>query len=91
MKVEVYFLQEFIRLAGTHKMTLELPDGSKIRDVLQRLPDPVRKALLDEKGEIRWPAEVAVNGRRIEFLDGLDTMLKDGDRVIVSPRALFVV
>ena len=91
MKVEVRFIQEFIKAAGTHRLVLELPEGATVRDVLERLPKEVREKVLDENGNIKWPAEVAVNGRRIEFLDGLDTKLKDGDWVLVSPRALFVI
>ncbi|MET1127751.1 MAG: MoaD/ThiS family protein [Thermoproteota archaeon] len=40
---------------------------------------------------MRYPVEVAVNGRRVDFLEGLNTRLRDGDRVLFSPRALFVV
>ena len=47
--------------------------------------------VLDEKGNVKWPVMIMVNGRRIEFMDGLETRLKDGDRVVFSPRALFVV
>ncbi len=91
MRVEVRFLQELIKVAGTHRLYLELPEGSTVRDLLEKLPEEVRRIVLDESGNVRWPAEIAVNGRRIEFLDGLDTRLRDGDVVVVSPRALFVV
>ena len=91
IRVTVEFIQEFYELAGTHRMTVELPEGARVRDLLALLPESVRERLLDEEGRIRYPAEVAVNGRRIEFLEGLDTRLRDGDVVLVSPRALFVV
>jgi len=91
VKVEVRFIQEFIKLAGTHRMIVELPEGATVRDLLEKLPPQIREQVLDENGNIKWPAEIAVNGRRIEFLDGLDTKLKDGDWVLVSPRALFVI
>ncbi len=91
MKVTVVFLQEFIREAGTHRMVVELEEGARVRDLLERLPRSIRERVVDEEGRVRWPAEIAVNGRRIEFLDGLDTVLRDGDTVIVSPRALFVL
>ena len=91
IRVRVRFIQEFYQLAGAHEVVVELPEGATVRDVLDRIPRAVRERLLDERGGIRYPAEVAVNGRRIEFLDGLDTRLRDGDVVLVSPRALFVV
>jgi molybdopterin synthase sulfur carrier subunit len=91
LKVKVMFVQEYYLLTRKHVTEMELPDGAKIRDLLNRLPEEVRKKLLDEKGEVKWPNMVSVNGRRIEFLQGLDTILKDGDTVIISPRPLFVV
>ena len=91
IRVRVLFLQEFYQLAGTHEAVYELPEGATVRDLLERLPGPVRERLLEPGGGIRHPASVLVNGRRIEFLRGLDTRLRDGDTVHVSPRALFVV
>ena len=91
MKVKVRFLQELYQLAGKHEIEYELPEGSTVRELLEILPENVKKTILDEKGEVRYPAEIAVNGRRIEFLEGLNTKLNDGDVVVVSPRALFVV
>jgi len=91
LRVVVLFVQEFIRAAGSHRVEVELPEGSTVRDLLERLPGSVRGRVLAEDGNIRWPAMVLVNGRRVEFLEGLDTRLRDGDVVLVSPRALFVV
>ncbi|MCE4618071.1 MAG: MoaD/ThiS family protein [Desulfurococcales archaeon] len=91
-KVKVAFIQEFYQLAGKHQIEIEIPgEEATVRDVLDKIPDAVKERLFDEKGEIRYPAEVAVNGRRIDFLDGLDTKVKDGDLILVSPRALFVI
>ena len=92
LRVTVLFVQELIRLAGGHRVVYELPEGSRVVDLLERLPEDVKKLVYDPaKRELRWPAMVLVNGRRIEFLQGLDSPLRDGDVVLVSPRALFVV
>ncbi len=91
-RVKVAFIQEFYQLAGRHQMEIELPgEEATVREVLEKIPEAVKEKLFDEKGEIRYPAEVAVNGRRIDFLNGLDTKVRDGDLVLVSPRALFVI
>ncbi|MCE4625481.1 MAG: MoaD/ThiS family protein [Desulfurococcales archaeon] len=91
MKVKVRFLQELYQIVGKHEVEYELDDSATVEDLLKILPEKVKEIVLDERGGIRYPAEVAVNGRRIEFLDGLKTRLNDGDVVVVSPRALFVV
>ena len=95
MKVRAVFLQEFYAYIGRFEVEVELPEDATVRDLIEYIDSNVRKGfksmVLDEKGGVRYPVEIAVNGRRIEFLQGLDTKLRDGDRVVFSPRALFVV
>ncbi len=94
MRVKAVFIQEFYREMGGHSMDLEVPDGITVReliDYIDRRVKPGFKEMLMEGESLRYPVEIAVNGRRIDFLDGLDTVLKDGDRVLFSPRALFVL
>lgn len=91
-RVKVLLVQEYYQIVGKHVLEIELPgEEATVRDVIGKLPEAVRERLLDENGEIRYPAMVAVNGRRIEFLAGLDTKVRKGDTILVSPRALFVV
>ena len=95
MKVKAVFLQEFYEMIGRFEVEVELPEGATVRDLIEYIDSKIKEGfkgrVLDEKGEVRYPIEIAVNGRRIEFLEGLNTRLKDGDRVVFSPRALFVV
>ncbi len=95
IEVTAVFLQEFRELVGGFEKRVKLPKGSTVRDLINHIDWEIKPGfkgrVLDEKGEIRYPVEIAVNGRRIEFLKGLDTELQDGDRVVFSPRALFVV
>jgi len=45
-----------------------------------------RSALLDaETGEVTKGNKILVNGRDIDFLRGLATRLKDGDRIVFFP------
>ncbi len=92
VRVKVRLVQEFYQYMKKHEIEIELPgETATIAEVLEKLPGEIRERLLDDKGRIKPPAEVAVNGRRIEFLQGLETRVKEGDVVLVSPRALFVV
>ena len=95
IRITAAFLQEFYEEMGRYQMDLEIPEGSTVRDLIEIIDREVKPGfksmVLDERGEVRYPREIAVNGRRIDFLDGLDTKLKDGDRVVFSPRVLFVV
>ena len=94
MRVRAVFIQEFYKVMGAFQVDMELEDGSTIRDLIEKLDSQVYRGFKDlilEGETLRHPVEIAVNGRRIDFLDGLDTRLRDGDRVLFSPRALFVV
>jgi len=94
MRVRAVFIQEFYKVMGAFQVDMELEDGSTIRDLIEKLDSQVYRGFKDlilEGEKLRHPVEIAVNGRRIDFLDGLDTRLRDGDRVLFSPRALFVV
>ncbi|MEB3765157.1 MAG: MoaD/ThiS family protein [Desulfurococcales archaeon] len=91
MKVEIMFIQEYYQLAGKPRIIVDLPEGSSVKDALEKIPEEVKERVFDEDGSIRPPTDIIVNGRSIAFLDGLDTRLKDGDRIVVSPRPFFVI
>lgn len=96
IRVTAVFVQEFYEAIKKPRVVIELPMGARVRDLIdvvdRELLPGFKKMILDDEGkDVRHPAEIAVNGRRIDFLDGLDTVLRDGDRVLFSPRMLFVV
>jgi molybdopterin synthase sulfur carrier subunit len=52
----------------------------------RRIGKELEDALLDrDTGEIQRGNKVLVNGRDVEFLQGLATRLRDGDRVVFFP------
>ena len=52
----------------------------------EKLNPKVRDELLDSgTGEVKKGNKVLVNGREIDFLQGLATRIKDGDRVVLFP------
>lgn len=54
--------------------------------IADRYGDKFRKELLSPDGEaIGERSIVFVNGRRVEFLNGIQTPLKDSDTVLVFP------
>lgn len=44
-----------------------------------------KNAVFNEKGELRKYVKIFVNGRNIEDLNGLETMLKDEDSAAILP------
>lgn len=48
---------------------------------------PLGKELLDAHGELTGRVHILVNGRNIEWLDGLDTPVNSGDLLVLIPPA----
>ncbi|MFB6489664.1 MAG: MoaD/ThiS family protein [Thermoproteus sp. AZ2] len=67
------------------KLDLYLEDGATIRDVVNKLNDiyPGFKNKIIFQDKIIEMHDILVNGRSIDFLDGLNTRLKDDDVVVV--------
>jgi molybdopterin synthase sulfur carrier subunit len=75
-------------LLGTERLALSLPDGATIQDVLARLNeigDPKLTSYLAEPKEksAHAPLRIMVNGRDITVLQGRDTVVADGDDILV--------
>lgn len=90
MKLRVKFLASLYELTGMLKTEVEVPDGLTVRgliDVLTEKYARLKEELLDEGGNLKPMYNILVNGRAIEWLGGLDTLLKDGDEVVFIPPA----
>ncbi len=67
---------------------VELKDCSTIKDLLDDLISSrqrLKSALFDESGQIKEYVILMKNRRNINSLDGLDTMLSEGDEVAILP------
>lgn len=78
-----------IREAIGANVEVELEEGARIKDLLNELTrgygESFSKLVLDEGGGLRPYVKVLLNGRDIEFLNKLETGLKDGDEVALFP------
>jgi len=88
MKVKVRAFATLRDLIGD-QLVLELPEGSTVGSLLDELVRQLGKgleeAILDERGKPAKFVKIMVNGRDIDFLSGLDTVLRDGDEVSLFP------
>jgi MoaD family protein len=84
-----------VRIFGTLRQTVAAKDvevrlqaRDTVGSVLERLATEypaLGKRLLDEEGNPRNSVHVLVNGRSIQFLDGLNTPIQEGDRLSLFP------
>ncbi|MFN7105173.1 MAG: MoaD/ThiS family protein [Pyrobaculum sp.] len=65
----------------------EVGEGASVREVLELLEmrHPALKKRLLNGGKIVAMHDIWVNGRSVDFLDGLDTKLREGDVVQIIP------
>jgi MoaD family protein len=91
VKITVEYLGYIRQTLGiTQPESIELKPDASTRDLLVHLADkhgdPFKKAVYDPKEAEMKPYHIlAVNRLMINLLGGLDTKLKDGDRVAVMP------
>ncbi|MEM2105182.1 MAG: MoaD/ThiS family protein [Candidatus Bathyarchaeia archaeon] len=89
MVVTFKFVGAFRSLAGKEKQTLRIGEAVLLREALRKIMEKeklLKKALIDPELEDPRPnALILVNGKEISVLNGLDTVLTDGDEVVLIP------
>ncbi len=89
MKVKVEYIGHVKNLVENRSAEeLEIPDESTVAQLLTALSDrygePFRKAVYEKGGsDVKANFIVTVNGYLLNQLRGLDTLLKDGNSVIL--------
>jgi len=88
LEIEVRAHGDMKRAIGTEKTSVKLEEGARIRDLVLRLGGKVERsgrAFLGVHKLVDSALVVLVNGRNIHALDGIDTVLKEGDLVTFMP------
>jgi molybdopterin synthase sulfur carrier subunit len=81
MRVRVKFAGDMHKKFGMADLWLSLSDETTVKEVLAKLEkEKGIKINLEDTSIV-----VLVNGRRVEFIGGLNTRLKDMDEVVVMP------
>jgi len=73
---------------GTSSIQLEVPGPSTVGQVLHRLSDEypaLGEKLWNSEGSLSGYVKVFLHGRAVQFLDGLDTPVTDGDTLSLFP------
>lgn len=84
MPVTVRVYATLIEELGKREVTLPFRQGETVADMLRRSGV---YSLVVENGRVKSLYKVLLNGRDIEFLEGLDTKVRDGDVIDVFPPA----
>ena len=86
MRVRVYGTLR--QLVGTWDVHVEGAAGDTVREVVHRLVAAfpgLEERVLDDQGRLRPAVNIFVRGRSIRFIDGLDTVLQEGEDLALFP------
>ena len=75
-------------ILGTSKITLDLTEQTTARQLLQRLATDypsLGDKLWDADGNLTGYVTILLNGRALEYLDGLDTPVTNADELSLFP------
>jgi len=89
IEVEVNFLSAVRRMTYEGKTVISLQEKSSVRNLIdalmRRYGIGFSDFLLNKKGCLQQYLVILVNGRGIGILNGLDTLLHDGDSISMMP------
>ncbi|CAG1014516.1 hypothetical protein ANAEL_05000 [Anaerolineales bacterium] len=92
MKITLHTILGIKEVIGQRLTEIELPHGSTVEDFLtymrKRWGNKLSTRLFHPDGGAVLPyVRIMVNGQTIDFLEGLETPLKEGDEVLILPPA----
>jgi len=90
MKVTLHTIFGLKQVIGQKLTEIDLPHGSTVADFLtylkERWGDKLSTHLFDpDSGAVLPYVRIMVNGQTIQFLEGMETPLKEGDEVLILP------
>ncbi|GAB4476053.1 MAG: MoaD family protein [Anaerolineae bacterium] len=77
-------------LAGARELQVSLEPGQSVRHLVQAVAAAaprIGEKMLDEQGELTGVVHIFINGRNIQWLQGLDTIIEEGDEITLIPPA----
>ena len=90
MKITLHTIMGIKDVIGQRLTELDLPQDSTIADLLVSMSktwgEKLSGKLFDPiTGSVLPYVRIMVNGQTISFLDGMETLLKEGDEVLILP------
>ena len=89
-KITLHTILDLKDVVGQRLTEIDLPDGSTVEDFLaymsERWGDKLSGRLFEPEGGAVLPyVRIMVNGQTIQFLEGTETPLVEGDEVLILP------
>jgi MoaD family protein len=91
IKVRIHTILDIKKIIGKGEIEIPIPKGSSLREVIVVMVatwgEGLKSRLLESDHPVTTHSYIRlmVNGRDIAFLRGLDTVLEDGDEILILP------
>ena len=90
MKITLHTILGLKQVVGQRLTEVDLPQGATVEDFLtyvrERWGDKLSARLLDlDSGAVLPYVRIMVNGQTIDYLEGVETPLKEGDEILILP------
>jgi sulfur-carrier protein len=92
MKVTIHTILALKEVVGNREIEMDLPQGATVKSLLARMVekwgDQLSPHLFQPGSDLLFPyIRILVNGQAIQFLKGVETVLGEGDEVLLLPPA----
>ena len=86
--VKIQSMFDFVEIFGQPEVKIDVKENTSIKDLLELLinqyGEKLKEKMIDPKtGDVFEHLEILCNGRNIKFLQGNDTILREGDSVTI--------
>jgi molybdopterin synthase sulfur carrier subunit len=88
MEKTIKLLATLRDLTGKKTITVPFREGQTVRELLDDLTDiepNLKNEIINEHGEMTGMVHILVHGRNIEWLQGLDTTMREKDIITFLP------
>jgi molybdopterin synthase sulfur carrier subunit len=90
IRVKIYTIMALKEILGQRELEISIPEGSTIQDLISRMVerwgDRLSSYLFQPRSDRPLShIRLMVNGRDIEFLNGMETVLQEGDEFMMLP------
>jgi molybdopterin synthase sulfur carrier subunit len=90
IKVKVYTILAIKEILGQREFEVPFPEGTTVKDFLswmnEKWGDRLASHIFQPRSHQLLPhIRLMINGRDIQFLNGMETILEDGDEFMMLP------
>jgi molybdopterin synthase sulfur carrier subunit len=92
VKVTIHTILALKQVIGNRETEIDLPEGTTVKSLLAQMVeiwgDQLSPHLFQPGSDLLFPyIRIMVNGQAIQFLKGVETVLGEGDEVLLLPLA----